>query len=260
MTIEGAPHGPGGGPGTSATPGSAGSASQSLRLQILATEHWSLLATRSMAYNESFSRAGMFLSVLSGAVVALALVAQATAFKEGFALFAILLLPVVAFVGVATFVRLVQVNNEDIQWVLGMNRIRHAYLEMDPTLAPYFMTAWHDDEVGMLLSMASRPGGSTLLHGFITTPGMLAVVDGVLAGVLATFLVLQLGLLPGPAIGIGVAVFLLVVLALLRYQARTVMSLSTYRHKYMHIYGPRSRSMLSSERRVVHAQTKPVWH
>src|SRR5262245_9304751 len=148
-----------------------------VRLQILSTEHWSLLATRSLAYNESFSRAGMFLSVLSGAVVALALVAQATGFQEGFDLFAIVLLPVVLFIGIATFVRLVQVNNEDVQWVYGMNRLRHAYLEIDPSVGPYFTTAWHDDEVGMLVSIGSRPGGSTFLHGLITTPGMLAVVN-----------------------------------------------------------------------------------
>ena len=93
----------------------------------------------------------------------------------------------VLFVGLATFVRLVQVNNEDTQWVYGMNRLRHAYLEADPTLAPYFMTAWHDDEIGMLMSMGARPGGSRLLHRLITTPGMLGVVNGVLAGVLVGF-------------------------------------------------------------------------
>jgi hypothetical protein len=51
-----------------------------VRAQILATEHWSLLSTRSMTWNEVFSRAGMFVTVLSAAVVALALVAQVTAF------------------------------------------------------------------------------------------------------------------------------------------------------------------------------------
>jgi hypothetical protein len=51
--------------------------SPQMRLQILSTEHWSLLASRSLAWNESFSRGGMFLATLSGAIVALALVAQA---------------------------------------------------------------------------------------------------------------------------------------------------------------------------------------
>jgi len=60
-----------------------------VRAQILATEHWSLLATRSMTWNEMFSRAAMFLTVLSAAVVALALVAQATGFGPGFRSFAL---------------------------------------------------------------------------------------------------------------------------------------------------------------------------
>src|SRR2546430_16478617 len=81
-------------------------ASPAMRLQILLTEHWSLLASRSLAWNESFSRAGMFLSTLSGAIVALALVAQASAFGEGFTLFALVILPIALFIGVATVMRL----------------------------------------------------------------------------------------------------------------------------------------------------------
>jgi hypothetical protein len=50
--------------------------SPALRLQILSTEHWSLLASRSLAWNEVFGRTGMFLSALSGAIVALALVGR----------------------------------------------------------------------------------------------------------------------------------------------------------------------------------------
>ena len=52
----------------------------SLRLQILATEHWSLLATRSMLWSESFNRTGMFLTVVSASVVGLAFVGQAADF------------------------------------------------------------------------------------------------------------------------------------------------------------------------------------
>ena len=70
-----------------------------VRTQILATEHWSLLATRSLGWNEIYSRAGMFLNVLSAAVVALALVAQATDFGQGFRVFAYLVIPVVLVVG-----------------------------------------------------------------------------------------------------------------------------------------------------------------
>src|SRR5690349_15934088 len=112
-----------------------------VRAQILATEHWSLLATRSMTWNEIFSRASMFITVLSAAVVALALVAQATAFGSGFRFFALLVLPVVLLVGLATTLRLAAANSEDFGLVVGMNRLRHAYLELAPELEPYFITS-----------------------------------------------------------------------------------------------------------------------
>jgi hypothetical protein len=65
-----------------------------LRAQILATEHWSLLATRSQTWNESFARAQMFLSVLWASVIALAPVAEASSLGGGFTAFALVLLPV----------------------------------------------------------------------------------------------------------------------------------------------------------------------
>jgi hypothetical protein len=110
-----------------------------LRLQILTTEHWNLLSTRALSWNEAFSRATMFLSALSGAIVALALVAQVATFGAAFSTFALLILPVVLFLGLATFLRLVQINREDARWVIGMNLLRHAYLKQaswPPTVQP----------------------------------------------------------------------------------------------------------------------------
>jgi hypothetical protein len=47
---------------------------------ILATEHWSLLGSRSLLWTEAMSRTTIFLSVLSAAIVSLALLANATGF------------------------------------------------------------------------------------------------------------------------------------------------------------------------------------
>src|SRR5712664_4274867 len=90
---------------------------QSEALQILATEHWSLLATRALTYQESLGRVSMFLAILSGAVIALALVAQADRFGPTFIWIAILTLLVVLFSGVATISRLMQLNRDDFRWV-----------------------------------------------------------------------------------------------------------------------------------------------
>ena len=175
-----------------------------MRLQILTTEHWNLLSTRALSWNEAFSRATMFLSVLSGAVVALALVAQVTSFGEAFLTFALLILPVVLFVGVTTFVRLVQINHEDVRWVIGMNLLRHAYLDGAPELRPYFVTGWHDDEAGIMTTYAAKLGPGGFVHQFVTTPGMLAVVNGVVAGTLAGIIAPRIGL--GAPVGIGAAI------------------------------------------------------
>jgi hypothetical protein len=165
-------------------------------LQILSTEHWSLLATRSMSWSESFSRTGLFLSVLSASVVALGLVGGATGFDSEFAVFGLALLPVTLFVGIATFVRLDEVNLEDTYWVAAMNRIRHAYLETNPALAPYFTAGWTDDMIGIAqtFAMTRRPtAANTFVHQFVTTPGMVAVIDGALAAAISGIAISAIG-------------------------------------------------------------------
>ena len=178
------------------------------RIQILATEHWNLLSTRSLSWSESFSRAGMFLTVLSGAVVALALVAQATQFGEGFVLFALLILPVVLFVGATTFVRLVEVNNEDVHWVYGMNRLRHAYLDMEPELEPYFVTGFSDSDSAISRTYGSHGSGSALSHALVTTPATVAFVNSMVAAVLGAIALMEFQMAMEPAMVAGVAVFL----------------------------------------------------
>jgi hypothetical protein len=194
-------------------------AARALRAQLLATEHWSLLATRSLSWNESFARAGMFLTLLSGATVALALVAQATSFGEEFGVFALLILPVVLFVGLATYVRLLEINNEDYVWVRGMNRLRGAYLELDPELARHFITGTSEDADAIFRTFGSMPGevsslDTGLFHGFVTTPTTIAFVDATLAAVLAAIAAVQLDMTMAPAAGIGIVTFLIIGAAL----------------------------------------------
>ncbi|HMG32024.1 MAG TPA: hypothetical protein VK585_18110 [Jiangellaceae bacterium] len=179
-----------------------------LRVQILATEHWSLLATRSMTWNEMFSRTGTFLTILSASVIALSLVAQATGFDAGFRVFAILVLPIVLLVGLGTYIRLVEADIEDAWLVVGMNRLRHAYLELAPELEPYFVTSHHDDELGVLRTYSFRTevGLSHLLCG---SPVIVGIIDSVVAGVFASIVCQALG----GAVELQIAVGFVVALA-----------------------------------------------
>jgi hypothetical protein len=71
------------------------------------------------------SRATVFLTVLSASIIALALLADATGFGPQTTTLA-LVLPVVLLHGIATHARLVQINTEEFQLVLAMNRLRRA--------------------------------------------------------------------------------------------------------------------------------------
>src|SRR5258707_12786395 len=106
--------------------------SAAAKLQILATEHWSLLATRSLTYTESLGRVNVFLAILSGAVIALALVAQAEPFRATFIAVVILTVLVGLFTGIATVARLMHLNRDDYPRVIGMERLRRAYLDLHP--------------------------------------------------------------------------------------------------------------------------------
>jgi lipopolysaccharide export LptBFGC system permease protein LptF len=104
----------------------------SVRAQLLATEHWSLLATRSTAQSEVLSRITTFLTLVSASIVSLALIGQATRFGGRFLTFALVLLGMVVMIGTLTRIRVGNAGHEDLAHVIGMNRLRAAYVELDP--------------------------------------------------------------------------------------------------------------------------------
>ena len=178
-------------------------ASDTVRVQILTNEHLNLLYTRGMTWNEMFARAGMYLTVLSAATVALALVAQASGFGDRFHLFALLVLPVVLLLGLGTQIRLGDARGEDVWLVVGMNRLRHAYLEMAPELEPYFVTAHHDDlaGVGLTYGPCSRMTPARVLA---SSPTLVGLINAAVAGLLVAFIVEALGGSPPAYVSAGV--------------------------------------------------------
>ena len=166
-------------------------------LQILTTEHWSLLATRSLAYNEAFSRASMFLSFLSATLIVIGFLVSALGLTPTVGLLASILLGADLFIGLATLSRLVGASAEELECVRGMNRIRHAYRDIVPGLASYFVTGFHDDTRGVLATyggMTASPGPlGNLIHGLGTTIGMIGVIDALIFAALWSAILLGLG-------------------------------------------------------------------
>jgi hypothetical protein len=193
---------------------------------ILATEHWSLLAARSLIWNEAMSRATVFLSVLSAAIIALALLADATGFGPQTTTLALVLLPVVFLLGIAAHGRLVDINREEVELVLAMNRLRRAYLQIAPALAPYFTTGHHDDEPGLAASYlrAGRGGArrGRWVQVLVNTPTIVATVDAALAAAIVVLVVRAAEAATTVAVAAGAVGFLVVWAALLWLQRRAL--------------------------------------
>jgi hypothetical protein len=171
MPESGAPHS-----GTPPQP------SVALRAQILATEHWSLLATRSLTWSEVMSRIVIHLTLLSASLVVLALVAQTAGFGSVFQVFAIGLAAGGLVLGTLTGLRIYNASADDAAMLMGMNRIRSAYVALDPEVEQYFVTSRYDDAAGVMASYLMGTRRSNFSHSMASTGIFIDVVNAIVAG------------------------------------------------------------------------------
>jgi len=82
---------------------------------------------------------------------------------------------------------------------------------MNPGLRPYFITGWTDDPAGMEKTFGVHRPGSPIAHWIVTMPGMVAVIDGVLGGLVVG---LALNAFGGMAMGGSIVAGLIVGIAI----------------------------------------------
>lgn len=161
-------------------------------VQILSAEHASLAATRSLAYNEAFTRVGVFLTFMSMSFVALALISPATSSGSSFLGVTAVVLAFNLIVGLMTLGRILGTTADDLRAVHAMARIRHGYLQVRPELRPFITTATHDDPATVLRDYRAPGSGiGGVLYSLTTSTGMVAVINALLGGVLAGVLALM---------------------------------------------------------------------
>jgi hypothetical protein len=166
-------------------------------LQILSTEHWGQLTARSLVYNETFTRGSMFLTFLSASLVALGFVYQGGGADFVYILIAILALDL--FVGLTTLARINNAGMEEFRALQAINRIRHAYLEIVPTLETYLSDSQYDDPESVLSVYSAGPDtraagpAASILHGLTTMPGLISVLDSALVGALVAAVIAAAG-------------------------------------------------------------------
>lgn len=155
----------------------------------------------------------MFLSAVSGGLVALGLIATATRVGSAFYAFGLVLLPTLAFIGLISFQRVLQSGIEDHGYAQRISRLRGFYFEQVPQLTPYMPRVPPQERI------VARGLSQGRLQGFLTTAGMVAVVTAVLIGGFAGLLasVLSSHSLP-VALPVGAVVAAAALLGLTEYQ------------------------------------------
>jgi hypothetical protein len=144
---------------------------------LATTEHFNLQTARALTVSEANGRASIYLAALSGNLIALAFVGQMSRLGATFYAFALILLPVLAFVGVVTFLRLVQSSIEDIAYANRIALLRNFYLRISPELEPYLVV-----DTRARPAKAPSPGAWQLT---LTAAGMVAVINSVVVGACA---------------------------------------------------------------------------
>jgi len=147
-------------------------------MQALTTEHFTLQSARSSTVSESAARSSLYLTTLSSAVVALALAAQASTFGQAFVIFALTVLPVVFFLGLVTYGRLLQSGVEDTIYARAISQIRRFYEAIDPSQAGYFHEVFHDRAGLQAVGLYRRHWQQ-----FLAAAAMVAMVNAVVGGV-----------------------------------------------------------------------------
>jgi hypothetical protein len=150
-------------------------------LQALTTEHFTLQGARSVVISEINSRATIYLSAVSSAVVALAFVTSLSSDANLIRGFALILLPLLTFMGFVTKERLGQLSLADFTYQRAINRIRHAYVDAAPEAAKYLTLSIYDDMPGVAQTAVYHQGRRMDV---LTAALMIGVVNYVIVGLI----------------------------------------------------------------------------
>lgn len=152
-------------------------------MSALTAEHYTLQSLRSSTIVEANGRSQLFLSAVSGATVAMALVAQLDTMGETFLVFAFTILPALLALGGTSYIRLADLAVHDAYYARAIGRIRSFYLTIEPEARQYWFISAGDDAHAVMRQAGQRhKRWHHLSHAATAIAAVLAILAGVLAG------------------------------------------------------------------------------
>lgn len=164
---------------------------------LLTTEHYALQGLRSATISEANGRASIFLGAVSAGLIALGF--QGGGQGGATTTFQVVVLTGLAFLGVVTFVRCVEISIDDYQFSLRINRLRLVYAQLVPDLAPLLEQAAGPEQATAMLTRRRQP-----FQMMLSVAGTIGVVTAMVIGADVGVLLYGLSRSLGVAIAAGV--------------------------------------------------------
>jgi hypothetical protein len=152
-------------------------------------------SVRENLLTEGESRGNFFLAIVSGSLIAIGLLTQSGLSSDFSTAAAFIILTILVVIGFSTFNQSVRRNYRLIFYTHGLNRIRHYFVELKPSIQKYLILSITDDnppyrvQVGdqcQLISVINSALLCTLVAGailkFSPYPLLFVVLVGVLVG------------------------------------------------------------------------------
>src|SRR2546430_12662340 len=107
-------------------------------------------------------------------------------------------------IGTLTQMRVGNAAIEYFAHVIGMNRLRAGYVELDPGIERYFVTSAHDDSRGVWQTYNHLAGPRAILQPLASSGTFITFVSAGLAGAFGALVAVALNA-PGPVVGVVAA-------------------------------------------------------
>lgn len=163
--------------------------------------------------------------LVSSSIVGLALIGQVTRFDGRFTTFALVLIGALVVIGTLAQMRVGNASLEDLAHVIGMNRLRAAYVELDPAIERYLVTSRHDDHKGVWQTYNHLVGPNQISNVLASSGTFITFVTSGLTAAFAALIAVAFNA-PGPIVGVAAAAgglsFLATALVLGMWQYRRI--------------------------------------
>ncbi|MET7520668.1 hypothetical protein ABZS88_46700 [Streptomyces sp. NPDC005480] len=203
---------PGLGPNEPLRLSAAGSAA-SAWIAVLTTEHYNMQTQRAATIGEANGRASIFLGALSAGLIALGFYGHA-GHSAGTTTFYTLVLSSLAYLGVVTFIRCLEISIDDWQFNIRIARLRAIYAELVPELADLLLAVAGAEQAVAMLTPRRQP-----FQRMLSVAGSIGVITSVVIGADVGVLAYGLHAPLATALPAGVTVGLVSLFASVRFQS-----------------------------------------